>query len=762
MLNTPLRLPVVALLTVLFSVSLWVSTSPADAAPFKVPASAHAQGIVVDEDAHVELRLLSDAVAVRPGDQFTVGVQFEIDRGWHIYWDNPGESGLPTKIEWTVEPGTSSPTHYPAPLVFEEADGLLTTYGYAREAFFFSEAIAAPDAVGEIELRAEINYLACKLECIPGRASLHRTLPIAAATAPANDRLLEYFQHYAERIPRTPQELGLEIEVLLSQDRVRPGDRFQAAVALVACPDHSDRPHVCPEVRAGVRNVVDLFVPGKLPSIKLAATDSRAHPLVPSGWLVTLEGEVDPNAAVEDALFEGVMALKSDDGNPIWAAIELAIPMAPPGSEVAKVEHAWLAPRANAADTLSLPVWQALGLGLIGGLILNLMPCVLPILAIKLFSITQLAHEGRRTVLLHGAAYASGTIVTMLALAVAVLSLKAAGTAVGWGFQFQEPLFIAGVSTVLVVFAMNLFGVFEIYAQGGQLSQLSAQASGARRSFFEGLLAVVVATPCSAPFLGTAVGFALASPAPIVLAIFAMIGLGLALPYVLVTLVPGWARLMPKPGSWMQTLRSLLGFGLLGTVVWLVSLIGGTYGPGAMTRLLIFLLVATCAAWLYGATQESSTLRRRVALTLGLALVLAAGPFTLHFELAAKETNGTEYGIAWRPFDPAAIQQSLAERHPVLVDFTADWCITCGVNERLVLGSEVVNHELERLGVVSYKADWTLRDETIRAELARYGRAGVPMYLVYDPDTPDAPEVLPELLTIDRVIDALRQAADEP
>ena len=743
---------------------LWLGPAQASKNDFAVPAGARSRGIVVDGEPKVTARLLVDVERIRPGDAFSVGVLFDLARGWHIYWRNPGDAGLPTRIAWSLDGASHAALHWPAPEVFDEGDGLLTTYGYADQVLLFVPARLSSSATGALEVVARVDYLACQNECIPGEARLRRRVPVGVETVAAADSVLEIFQRYGERVPVPADALDLDVQVLYSQSRIRPNDEFRAAIAVVACMDHSDLPHECPSVRPGRREREAVFVPAEIAGVEFEITDSRAHPRLPTGWLVTLKGRANAKDPGADQRLAGVLALKRGDGSRIWVELDETLPRERAGAEVASIDHLWLEPRAHAGRAPpGLPFGRALALALIGGLILNLMPCVLPVLAIKVFGVAALAHEGRRTVLMHGLTYTFGCIVTLLLLAGAVVGLKTAGTAVGWGFQFQEPLFVVALSVVLLVFALSFFGVFEIYSQGGRLGRLGDQAVGLRRSFFDGLLAVVVATPCSAPFLGTAVGFALASSVPVILAVFATIGLGLALPYVLVTLIPGWARVIPRPGPWMQTVRALLGFGLLATVVWLVWLMGSSFGIEGMTALLAFLLAVAAATWLYGASQSAS--RPGKLLRLGLAALLVASTGSAGLRLDARR-GGAEpdahAGIRdWKPFDPEEIAAVLASGRTAFVDFTADWCITCGVNERLVLESTVVTHEIERLNVATFKADWTRRDERIRAELARYGRAGVPMYLVYSPSAPQDPQVLPELLTIDLVVNALRKAARE-
>ncbi len=399
---------------------------------------------------------------------------------------------------------------------------------------------------------------------------------------------------------------------------------------------------------------------------------------------------------------------------------------------------------------------RALVFALLGGIILNAMPCVLPVLAIKVFGIAEIARRSRAEVAAHGLAYAGGVLVTLWLLAAVVLLLRAAGTSVGWGFHFQEPVFVAVICAVVVGFALNLLGVYEITPPAGRLAGVAQSASGLRRSFFEGLLAVVLATPCTAPFLGTAVGFAFAGSAALVLGIFSAIGVGLALPYVLISLVPALARLMPRPGAWMVKLRTTLGFALLGSAVWLLWILGRSAGLDAMTAVLGALVAIGFGAWLIGSVQRAES--GRGALAAG-AVAVAAGLVSLGLVDVRPASDPVADG--WQVFDAQAVRSSVDSGQPAFVYFTADWCLTCKLNERQVLADPRVAAELERVGAERFRADWTRRDPAIRAELARHGRAGVPLYLVYAPGA-EQPRVLPELLSVDLLVEALRETRGAP
>jgi thiol:disulfide interchange protein DsbD len=373
-----------------------------------------------------------------------------------------------------------------------------------------------------------------------------------------------------------------------------------------------------------------------------------------------------------------------------------------------------------------------------------------------------MVHKSRRTILSHGAAYTGGIVGSMLALGLVVVGLRTAGKQVGWGFQFQEPLFIVALCAVLVLFALNLFGVFEVSVAATDLADKAEQSHGLRRSFMEGILAVVLATPCSAPFLGTAVGFALASSAATILTVFAVLGLGLAAPFVVLTLSPGWAKVLPKPGNWMNVLKQLLGFALLGTVIWLFWVLGNVVGANGLVQLLIFLSVLSLGAWFFGQVQyKYEGIMKAGVAALALAVVAGTGVYVLDFEasraaMASEQPRKAAEGeIDWQPWTEEAVQAELAKGRVVLVDFTADWCITCKVNERTILSSDEVKKAVADNNVAMFKADWTEPDERIRAKLSEFGKGGVPMYLVYHPDRAQNPKVLPEVLTKDIVISSL-------
>ncbi len=737
-------------------------------------AEARGEGATDQGEARVAAELLVDAAGVRPGETVRVGVLFTMAPGWHIYWRHPGDSGAATELDWQSPNAEIGPTHWPAPRAYREAD-VLTTYGYDGDVLLASDAVVAPTARDTWRLEVETRFVACKVQCIKGGIRLMRSVPVVAGAAPPPSSVRHRFALAAARVPQPPEALGIRAEARTSHTPVRPGDAFQVALDVTSCEAETAD---CQPWKLSPDRVEAAFVPDPAKGARFAPLGLGPAPSTDgSGFSVVLSGRFAQDAQDGVARLRGVLPL-AREGQVAHLAVDLPLVFAPPGAAITPAnvdDFAIVDPLVSAAGDDGhptaattatgggLPIVRALLLALLGGLILNLMPCVLPVLALKVFAVAELAHEGRGRVVQHGLAYLGGVLGSMLALAAGVVALRAAGASVGWGFQFQEPVFVAAIGTLLVVFALNLFGVFEVTWQAAGPGVAAPEAAPARRrSFFEGALAVAVATPCTAPFLGTAVGFAFASPPAVIFTIFAAIGVGLALPFVLVTLVPGWARFIPRPGAWMLRVRAGLGFALLATVVWLLWLMGRTVGVDAVALLLAALVGIAFLLWIFGSLQATGRVGPARAVAVGTAFIVAGALAFLPLDPAPATPTGAVAGPegvdAWEVYDAAAIGRERAAGRPVFVDFTADWCITCQVNETAVLASDAVQAELETWNFATFTADFTLPDEEIGQALAAWGRAGVPMYLVYPADPGAEAVLLPELLTIDGTVDALRAA----
>jgi thiol:disulfide interchange protein DsbD len=706
--------------TILLAFLVGATAAWADA-PFEVPDSADARSAKSEEDTHARARLLVHADP--ESQQGFVGVLFDLDPGWHLYWRNPGDSGLPTRLQWTFGTATVAvgEVAWPAPQAFAE-DADIVTYGYTDRVL-----LAAPFAHVEgprLEtIAVTVDALVCADQCIPATFALERPYPVRLS-ADAEAATTALFERFAARVPAPAPEAGVDVAFSWPPTLAK-GERGTAALQIRSCGA---------DCNVGALAYAQFYPIGPDTLRVLSQplqTGGGDHARLP----LTIE-RFDASPSV----LTGVLQLVTNSGTERLVELELSI------------DAAAAAPPAAGPGLLN-----ALLLGFLGGLLLNLMPCVLPVLAIKVFAVAEMAHRSRREVWWNAWAYTLGIVLSLLALAVTVVALRVSGTAVGWGFQLQDPVFVAAIAAIVVVFALNLFGVFEISVDTGRLGQVGLQATGARRSFFDGLLAVTLATPCSAPFLGTAVGFAFASPAPVILSIFVAIGLGLAAPFVAVALVPGWSRFLPKPGGWMVELRRGLGFALLATAIWLLWVIGRAAGIGAMTQMLVVLLGIAFAAWVFGALQRTRG-TSTAALAAVVALALVGGLDAIDFSPRPEVPQTTN--SAARAYDAEALAETLASGRPAFVYYTADWCLTCKLNERRVLAKPAVREALATAGLQVFRADWTRRDESIRQELAKLGKAGVPVYALYRPDAPQNPVLLPEILSVESFIQSVRETAD--
>ena len=648
---------------------------------------------------NLDSRLVAARTAVVPGEPLRIGLWLQHDPEWHTYWLNPGDSGLPTRIDLELPPGfTAGPIQWPIPERLPA--GPLVNFGYSGTIVLPLElAVPANIDAGSVTIRARADWLICKIECIPGDGEYSLTLPVAS-TAQADSRWAADFAR-AERRQPVPA----------------------AAPAAISFTDET----------------VELRLPAELtPAPAAAWTFFPATPQVVSNtaaprWLETADGAalVLPKSdyfVAAPERFEFLLA--QGETGLVFAARAAAMPGADP------------APAEAGAPGLLL----ALGLALVGGLILNLMPCVFPVLFLKAAGAIE-AGGDRAVLKRHGLIYTAGVVTSFLAVAGLLLALRASGEALGWGFQLQAPAFVAALVLLFFVLAMNFAGLFEF--GGGGLAgagQRLVEGHGDRAAFFTGVLACLVASPCTAPFMGVALGVALALPAPAALAIFAALGLGLALPILALGWVPGLARLLPRPGAWMETFRRLLAFPLLLTVAWLLWVYGEQTSVLAMSWLVAALVGVAFGLWLLNA-RGGWRLLGYGALVLCVALPLVRAP-----EVAAPaETGARALHETWTPERLAELR---AAGHPVLVNMTAAWCITCLANERMALSSEAFRAALESRGVQYLKGDWTRRDSSITSYLESFGRSGVPLYVLY-PGPGREPIVLPQLLTVEIVQQAL-------
>jgi thiol:disulfide interchange protein DsbD len=679
--------------------------------------------------------LVPERMSVQPGGTVTVGLHQDIREGWHTYWLNPGDSGEATRIDWRLpEEASAGDIIWPAPRRIPY--GPLTNYGYSDEVLLLSElSVPADWPVGEpLAVEAHATWLICSDVCIPEEATLTLELPVSAEPGLANAL---WSSEFAEARAAVPAESPWPADYARAEDGI--------ALRLAGA-----------ELDPGtVRDVY--FFPYDWGVIDHAAPQPWR---VEGGDLVLgmTQGMAPPQ---DDRPLEGVLTLVEGlDQGPVRHAF--ALDARPAGEAIAMPAGASAGPAgASAAGGVTFPA--AVGLALLGGLILNLMPCVFPVLSMKAMALVGQAHGEARHALLGGLAYTAGILASFAAVAGALIALQAGGAQIGWGFQLQSPMFVAVLAYILFAVGLSLSGVFTV---GGSLAGAGSSLAGRggpSGSFFTGVLATVVATPCTAPFMGAAIGFALAQPWAVSLAVFLALGLGLALPYLLLSLRPGLLRFLPRPGPWMDRLKQFLAFPMYASAAWLVWVLSLQAGPDAVLAALGGMLAIAFAAWVWDATRDSARGWRLsgVGLAAGMAiaaLALARGEVGLSGEsrAAPSERPAAAESERWERFSQARLAELRAEGRPVFVNVTAAWCITCLVNERIALSSDRVTEGMRDAGIVYLKGDWTNRDEEITRYLRSFGRSGVPLY-VYYPASPEAePRVLPQILTEAQVMDVFR------
>jgi thiol:disulfide interchange protein len=659
----------------------------------------------------VRAELAAETASVAPGTTLWVDLHLRIKPGWHVYWRNPGDSGLPTAIEWHLPPGFSAgDILWPVPEHFVQND--IGNYGYAGTADLLVPITTPKDiALGDTAtLTADASWLACAEICIPGGAQLSLNLPDSTAPGAPDPAAARLFTAVRDRLP-LPAPFATQF--------ASGSDEFRILVPESAV--------------SGLRNPTAAFFPydGSLIDHASAPRVSRHA----DGLEIALKKAAAAPHSVP-ATLDGVLALRGTDGTE--HAFEIAAnPTAVPPAENGL---AW---------------WQALLLAFLGGIVLNAMPCVFPILSLKLLSLARQAHGHPSVKLGHGLAYTAGVLASFAALGGALLALRAGGQAIGWGFQLQTPVFVAVVAYLLFAMGLSLSGVVAFGASllgtGGRL----AERAGLTGTFFTGVLATIVATPCTAPFMGAATGFALIAPAPVAIGIFLALGLGLAAPYLVATVIPGWQRALPQPGVWMDVFKQFLAFPLYATVAWLIWVLIQEVGPAQSLAALFGLVLVGFAAWVYGRTRFSAALGRRLG--TGFAAAGLAGALVLAGSFVTSGAGTTAAAapdrLAYEPFTGARLAALEAAGKPVFVNLTADWCVTCLINERVALDSAGVRQAFAARGIVALKGDWTNRNPEITALLQQYGRSGVPLYLLYSGK--GDPVILPQLLTASTVLDAL-------
>jgi len=667
----------------------------------------------------VRAELSADTSAVVAGKPFTVGLLLRMAPGWHTYWRFSGDAGLPTELKWNLPPGWKiGEIQWPIPLKTIDP-GDIQTYGYQDEVLLMQE-ITPPQKIDgtSVKLVADASWLVCEKICIPGNATLRLELPVSAASRPANTEL---FAHYRGLLPQQ-----WPAKNVATASWSRSGTDLRLTITSPSLAGYS---------------VVDFY---PLPGEGVVT----GHPTIEQRNKDTVVFRIPIESAGKN--------LSSIDGLVVFS-------QTPNGED----RGAWQLSSTPAVSTIAAPPARGLAtfllLGFIGGIILNLMPCVLPVISLKIFGFIQQAGQSREKIFRSGVAFTAGIFAWFIALAVLLIALKSVGGDVTWGgFQFTNPYFVLALSAIVLVFALNLFGVFEIslpqsVTRGALLSTDRRDLLG---SFFQGVFATVLATPCTAPFLGTALGFAFSQTPAVILVMFLAIAAGMSAPYLLLSAQPAWMRFLPRPGPWMLRVKQFMGFLLLATLLFLLYVLGAQRGVEGVIWASCFLLVVSVACWMKGVflVPNASPARRNLALALMVSLLLGSGFYFIGGKFAHATSADAQVRGDWQAFSPQRLQAELQQGHAVFVDFTAAWCLTCKFNEANVLENAEVREAFRRYGVVKLKADWTNGDPTITKLLQQFGRPGVPLYVLY-PGKSEQPIVFPEVLTKNMVLEKLEAAA---
>jgi thiol:disulfide interchange protein/DsbC/DsbD-like thiol-disulfide interchange protein len=660
---------------------------------------------------HVEADLVADKAGAQPGKPVLVGLRLRMEPQWHTYWRNPGDSGLPTKIQWVLPEGWKAGEiqwPFPQPLPV----GPLMNYGYEDEVVLLAELTPPASALpGTAPIKARAEWLVCKDICIPEKGEVDLSLPVAATQAAADPRFVGSVERALGMLPVDPA--GWKYDAAL---------QGKSLVVRLTPPEGASVP-----AKAA-------FFPEREGLIEPAAPQKITR----EGRALRIEMKLaDPPIAGMTSVRGVAVAEGGWTGSNGRKAINVAAPLgATLGAAAAST---------SSSTGASGSLLAALAFAFLGGILLNLMPCVFPVLGIKVLGFVEHAHGDARAMRLQGAVFFAGVVVSFLALAGIMLGLRAGGSQLGWGFQLQSPGVVALLAALFFVLALNLSGVFEwgAFAQsvGARLSARGRYAD----AFLSGALATIVATPCTAPFMGAAVGFTLTQDAALSLAIFATLGAGMALPVLLLSFFPALLKRLPRPGAWMETLKQVLAFPLYATVAWLAWVLGAQSGNDAVFALLAGLVMVAMGAWIYGRSLHvEGVWRPTLAAIFVAAGLVVAWPGAL---ANADESAAARAGdMQWQAWSPEKVRELTAAGRPVFVDFTAAWCVTCQVNKRVALHNASVVSAFAAHDVATLKADWTRQDPRITTTLAALGRNAVPVYALYLPGE-DAPRLLPEVLT---------------
>lgn len=699
--------------------------------------------------APVQVKIVQEPSFIKPQEPFWVAFEFQIEEGWHLYWKNPGQVGMPISIKWQLPEGFSaSALKWPYPERFETSE--LTGFGYAKEVKLLAQIMppAHLEKDSSFELGAQVDWLVCSsTACQPDRA--HLSLKVNSQFP---------FAEKKEQWQTSLQEFEKARQKIPCNDLGAVAKRSHGLIELQIPSDNQEmiQAQFFPEKQGELEDRI---------SAQLAFSKD-----LPQTYLLQLK-EITPLTTLK-----GVLVLEIKGGEK--KAFEINCPIQGETDALSRVATAETIARPrekqqgekqqgeNGDAEFAGGLGLALALAFLGGLILNFMPCVLPIISLKIMSFVKMAGQKRSLTFKHGLWFSLGVLLSFWLLVAAIFILRSYGEVVGWGFQLQEPAFVVGLICLFFLFALSLFGIFEwglifsSWAGQAQVNSASQTKESFANSFFSGILATAVATPCTGPFLGSALGYALTLPALQALMVFTFLALGMCAPYLLLSAFPALLKFVPRPGPWMETFKQLTGFILLAAVVWLMWVFSAQTNSFSLICLITGLLCFSIGAWIYGrgGVPSVSKLKRvsAYALTL-LALFIGVEVILLPRASWQAETSSSNSSSDWEEFSLERVAQLKALGQPFLIDFTAKWCLICQVNH-LVLSSSEVQAKLDQLGVVKMKADWTKNDPMITKELSKFGRNSVPLYVIYGQNSEKEPTILPQVLTPEIVTSHLENA----
>lgn len=714
----------------------------------------------------VAVELVADVTAVAPGETFRLGVLLRPEKDWHVYWKFAGDTGLPTEVLWSAPDGVDfGAIAWPVPRRIPDKLGG-RSFGFDDELMLVSE-VRVPESWldgQEVPLEAKVDWLVCKENCIQGNARVGLRLPVRST--PAAERRATHadaFDAWATRVPSTTPPAGLKIVVTPPSEPVAPGEAFSVKLAL------SDETSTL----AALEPAVESFFP---------ATEGLEVPTVvvhPGADGKSLTLELGGKAASTPELatrLEGVVRVLHG-GKPLALDVALEIPreagpVAAPAPVAPEAAHTLRAPSPSSAggdpcadagvaaqgDGPLSSLALALLFAFLGGLILNVMPCVLPVLSLKILGLVEQSKDSSQVIWRHGLVYTAGVLASFLVFAIVLIALQQTS----WAFQFQDPTFVAIFTAIVFAFGLSLFGVFEIALPGAsRLDAAVAGSHGYASSFYYGIFAVLLGTPCTAPFLGPALTYAFTQPPFEMTLLLLTVGLGLAFPFLLLARFPGWRRILPKPGAWLLTFKKVMGFLLIGTAVFMLSIFAAQVSREALISYLVFLSVLSFAAFVYGHWTDPMrrTSTRWIASGVAVALTAVGAVMFVSIE-APPPAPGTRViaGQTWHDFDQIDVEAKAREGHLVFVDFTADWCATCKVNEATAIHTEATGELFRRLDVMTVKGDFTVHKPEIAKWLERFEEPSVPLYVVIPPGRPAEAFKLPPLISEDDVRNGICRA----